>query len=77
MEEEKGLKKKIIKGNESLRDQALNVYHQLHSNHSITTIVNSPLHVPTDKMIIFILFFSSTSSSDVQNGKQIKMTSIM
>ena len=48
--------KKMIKGNESLRYQTLNVYCQLHCTHSII-IVNCSLNVPTHKMIIFILFF--------------------
>ena len=57
-EERSEKKKKMIKGNESLRYQTLNVYHQLHCTHSII-IVNCPLNVPTYKMIIFILFFQN------------------
>lgn len=72
--EERSEKKKMIKGNESLRYQTLNVYYQLHCTHSII-IVNCPLNVPTYKMIIFILFsstfFISSVSLDIQNAKQI------
>lgn len=53
---EKSEKRKMINGNESLSYQALNVYRQLPSNHSIT-IVNSPWHFPTLQKDAFHLIF--------------------